>query len=473
MAGGLKPPGSRAARRRAALLAVVVAVAAVHLWVSRDLSARFDDLRSAAAMPARIEVAYVKQMEQTAPVVSAPAVAVQAPAAAAATSALAADTAASQAEAEAAERKAIEATEARARAAKARADKRKAEQAARAEAKAREDREARARAVAARDEKAELEARALVSTRAAQAADAASQAAADASRALADASAASAPASSATPSESATAVAGAGGASAIGSSTVAAASITTATTDSAVPPDAAASGARPFEWPVSTRVSYVLTGYYRGDVQGWAKVEWVKAGSRYQVHLDVTIGPDFAPIIYRRMSSDGEITPAGLSPRRYDEETKVVFRDVRRNTVILDRDHVTLPDGSRHDRRPNMQDQASQFVQLTYLFSTRPGLLATGRMIDLPLALPRKIDDWQYEVLENETIATPFGPVPAVHVRPRKNGVGSTGTTSSDLTAEVWFAPTLAYLPVRIRIQQVGDNFLDLVIAKPPEQAGR
>jgi hypothetical protein len=67
----------------------------------------------------------------------------------------------------------------------------------------------------------------------------------------------------------------------------------------------AASAASAFEWPPSTRVSYKLSGNYRGEVVGNAQVEWVRAGSRYQVHLDVWVGAQAAPLVGRRMTSDG------------------------------------------------------------------------------------------------------------------------------------------------------------------------
>ena len=50
-----------------------------------------------------------------------------------------------------------------------------------------------------------------------------------------------------------------------------------------------------FEWPPSTRLSYRLTGNYRGPVEGQAQVEWLRAGTRYQVHMELSIGPDFSP----------------------------------------------------------------------------------------------------------------------------------------------------------------------------------
>ena len=230
---------------------------------------------------------------------------------------------------------------------------------------------------------------------------------------------------------------------------------------------AAASGAG-FAWPVSTRLSYVLTGNYRGEIHGNAQVEWVRVGLRYQVHLDVTVGLGFAPLLTRRMTSEGQLTPDGLWPERYDEDSKVAFRDRRRATLKFEPDAIVMPNGQRRERWPGIQDAASQFVQLSYLFTINPGLLTPGRTIDIPLALPRNVDRWIYDVLEPETLYTPFGPVPAVHLKPRR-----VARAGGDLTAEIWFAPTLGYLPVRIRIQQDADTFVDLMIERKPQLASQ
>lgn len=228
----------------------------------------------------------------------------------------------------------------------------------------------------------------------------------------------------------------------------------------------AASGAATFDWPASTRVTYVLTGNYRGEVQGDAQVEWVRAGNRYQVHLDLTVGPSFAPLITRRMSSDGELGPGGLEPRRYDQDTKVVMRDRKRIAMSFDPQTVTLANGDRRDSVPGVQDTASQFVQLTFLFTTRPDLLKVGGSFEVPLALPNRVDRWTYDVLGEETLYTSFGPLQSFHLKPRRES-----TKSGDLRAEIWFAPQLRYLPVRIRIEQDAANFVDLMIARKPQMA--
>jgi hypothetical protein len=232
-------------------------------------------------------------------------------------------------------------------------------------------------------------------------------------------------------------------------------------------PEAAASAPKDeFEWPVSTRLSYVLTGNYRGEIHGSGEVEWVRVGMRYQVHLDVIVGLPFLPLLSRHMTSEGELTPAGLVPQRYDEDSKIGFGERRRLTMFFEPDAVVLPNGQRRERWPGVQDTASQFVQLTYLFTTQPQLLAPGATIDVPLALPRNVDRWVYDVLDSETLYTPFGPLDGVHLKPRR--VAQRG---GDLTAEIWFAPSLHYLPVRIRIQQDAETFIDLMIKRRPQLA--
>ena len=227
---------------------------------------------------------------------------------------------------------------------------------------------------------------------------------------------------------------------------------------------AASSALVAFEWPASTRISYELTGNYRGEVKGDAQVEWIHADARYQVHLDLGIGPSFAPLITRRMTSDGDITASGLAPRRYDEETKVVMRNASRITIRFEPGAVVLANGERVDSVPGVQDTASQVVQLVYVFSTRPELLRAGGSVDIPLALKNRVGVWTYDVAGEEQLFTSFGPLDSVHLAPRREG-----RKAGELSIEMWFAPQLRYLPVRIRIQQDAENYIDLLIAKRPE----
>jgi hypothetical protein len=182
--------------------------------------------------------------------------------------------------------------------------------------------------------------------------------------------------------------------------------------------------------------------------------------------LDISIGPSFAPLISRRMTSDGELGVNGLTPRRYDEATRVLFQQTRRVSLLLTPTLVTLANGSQQQALPGLQDAASQFVQLTWLFTTRPGLLRAGNTVTMPLVLARRVGSWVYDVIGEERLATPVGEVEAFHLKPRL-GERRPG---NELSAEVWFAPSLQYLPVRIRIQQDADTFIDLLIDTLPLQ---
>ncbi len=233
------------------------------------------------------------------------------------------------------------------------------------------------------------------------------------------------------------------------------------------PPEPAASAANPaLEWPPSTRLSYRLSGNYRGPVEGQAQVEWLREGLRYQVFMDLSIGPSFAPLASRRVSSEGRIGPDGLHPLRYEEVTKALLAAPRRKAVELGDETVRLDNGNVEPRPAGVQDSASQFVQLTWLFTTRPALLTPGSQVLMPLALPGRVEPWTYDVLATETLSTPAGPVEAVHVKPRREP-----KPGRDLTAEVWVAPSLQYLPVRILIRQDAETFLDLLIDRLPQQA--
>lgn len=222
------------------------------------------------------------------------------------------------------------------------------------------------------------------------------------------------------------------------------------------------------EWPLSTELDYKLTGDYRGPVYGDAQVQWLREGSHYQVHLEAWIGPKIAPLMSRRLSSDGEITPIGLVPRRFDEVTGGLAGG-RHSTLRFDIGGVIMADGRREPAPDGTQDAASQFVQFTWLFLTGRQTVAGDTLIQQPLALPRNLHLWRYRIIALEEVATPLGPIPAWHVD------SDMSDTRGDMQAEFWLAPSLQYLPVRVRLWQNRAKDprtqIDLVLKAPPRQA--
>jgi len=92
--------------------------------------------------------------------------------------------------------------------------------------------------------------------------------------------------------------------------------------------------------------------------------------------------------------------------------------------------------------------------------------LKVGAAVDFPLALPRRLDRWVYDVQAEEMLDTPAGRVPTFHLKPRRES-----RRAGELLVDTWIAPTLQYLPVRIRIEQDEQTWADLLIDRLPQQA--
>src|SRR5690606_15840576 len=123
-----------------------------------------------------------------------------------------------------------------------------------------------------------------------------------------------------------------------------------------------------FVWPRATRVRYKLEGNYRGPFYGNAYVEWVRQGTRYQVHMEASV----AILGGIRMTSEGTITPQGLSPQRYESVNRMLLRSAKVNTLRFEDAEVVLSTGERVARAPDMQDPVSQLIHLAYQFMMRP-----------------------------------------------------------------------------------------------------
>jgi Protein of unknown function (DUF3108) len=218
-------------------------------------------------------------------------------------------------------------------------------------------------------------------------------------------------------------------------------------------------------WPIDTRLTYDLGGYFRGDLHGDATVQWTRdpatQGEGYQVRIELN------SLISAVLTSQGKVRAEGLLPRAYEEQ---FFRKAR--SVTLDDTAVVLTDGTRiprpqrvgdgPDESATVQDAASQFVELGHRFANGRAKLAEGEIVRVWLARPGGLDAWVYDVGPAETLYLPhIGPVQAFHLKPRPQ-VKPRGST----VAEMWFAPSLQYLPVRIKIMRGEEGHLDLKVKK-------
>jgi hypothetical protein len=204
-------------------------------------------------------------------------------------------------------------------------------------------------------------------------------------------------------------------------------------------------------WPVDTRLNYRLGGHYRGELHGSARVQWQRQGSRYETRVDIEL-PLLASLV---LTSQGDVAAHGLQPRAYEERKRSGPRGLR-----LGDDTITLANGRAVPRPEGVQDTASQFVELSHRFATGQDVLEVGRTVSFWMARPGAVDLWTYDIVSVEVLDTPrLGAVEAFHLKPRP-----IANPRGNITAEMWFAPSLQYLPVRIRVNMGETAYVDLMV---------
>ncbi|MGZ5847039.1 MAG: DUF3108 domain-containing protein [Ramlibacter sp.] len=221
----------------------------------------------------------------------------------------------------------------------------------------------------------------------------------------------------------------------------------------AVAASAAASAATAVadSWPADTRLRYRLGGTYRGGpLYGSGRVLWQRQGTRYQVRVEVEV-PPFASF---SMTSQGEVDAVTLQPAVYEE-----MRNGKPRGLRIGEREVQLANATRVARPDGLQDTASQFVELSHRFATGRERLEVGRAVTLWMARPGAVDLWTYDITEREVLRTGLGPVEAFHLKPRM-----IANPHGNILAEMWFAPTLQYLPVRVRVSMGDEAQVDLLV---------
>lgn len=205
------------------------------------------------------------------------------------------------------------------------------------------------------------------------------------------------------------------------------------------------------EVPPSARLRYSVAGRASQlPYSANAELLWQHDGQHYSTRLEIKaflVGS-------RAQTSEGDITPQGLAPRRFadkarSEQATHFQRDSQRITFS-----ANTPDAAAG---PGVQDRLSLFIQLGAMLAADPGRFVPGTQITLTTVSARSADRWTFTVEGPETLDLPAGPTPALKLLrlPRKD---------YDQKAELWVAPGLGYLPVRIKLTQANGDFADLLL---------
>ena len=207
--------------------------------------------------------------------------------------------------------------------------------------------------------------------------------------------------------------------------------------------------------PDSTELRYEGKGlegsFFR--YTGTGTLHWQHDATGYQASLEIkALG-----MRIRTMSSTGELDAHGLLPDRFDD----VPRGAAWTTQFQrDKGQITFSSGS--DTQPlqsGAQDKLSALLQLGVMLAADPSRGAVGNTVRFQAADAQRADSWLFQASGTENLELPAGPISAVKLTREP-------TPDNGQKLEVWLAPSVSYLPVRLRITESGGSFIDLLWRK-------
>jgi hypothetical protein len=147
-------------------------------------------------------------------------------------------------------------------------------------------------------------------------------------------------------------------------------------------------------------------------------------------------------LYHARQTSRGTIGAAGLVPFEYSERrgrrpqvTTTLDWRARRVTFTATEDTA--------ETRPQMQDRLSLLLELGLKLRRKP----SARFIEMPVAGVRNTSIYRFELREREPIDVPAGRFDTVRL---ERPADQPGNDRHD-RLEIWLAPALCDLPVRVR----------------------
>ena len=200
--------------------------------------------------------------------------------------------------------------------------------------------------------------------------------------------------------------------------------------------------------PNSVRLSYKMTGLSRGlNYHANGELNWLREANRYESSMVVSaflLGS-------RSMTSVGEVTADGLAPKRFGDKARnelAAHFDADKGRITFSANRPELP------WQRGAQDRLSVFFQLAGLLAGQAGAVPTGTRIALYTVGPRDAETWTFIVDSMENLSLPVGDIKALRVTREP-------LREFDQKIETWFAPSMSYWPVRIKITQSNGDFVD------------
>ncbi len=203
--------------------------------------------------------------------------------------------------------------------------------------------------------------------------------------------------------------------------------------------------------PGNATLSYDVKATRKGvSLPASSTLRFTQDGSTYDARLEIKalfVGS-------RTQTSKGLLDPgAGLQPLRFGDKAKAeqaAHFDRNRQPPVL-RFSANTPDAPL---QTHTQDRLSVLFQLAAMLGGEPKRFGAGSTVVIHTAGPRDADMWQFKVGKAEELALPAGTLTAIHLV-------RTPMHAYDNQVEVWLAPSLDHLPVRVLWTQANGDTVD------------
>jgi hypothetical protein len=100
----------------------------------------------------------------------------------------------------------------------------------------------------------------------------------------------------------------------------------------------------------------------------------------------------------------------------------------------------------------------SVFLQLSTLVASQPLHYSEGQLLTFSTASTSGTESWTFVIEKQETLALPYGAIPALKL-------SRVLQTPQDQRIEVWLAPQIHDLPVRMLITKPNGDFVDQLLS--------
>jgi hypothetical protein len=209
----------------------------------------------------------------------------------------------------------------------------------------------------------------------------------------------------------------------------------------------------PARVPGSARLSFDMNGTIKGlAYSADATLDWTVSPGQFDARMAVRL-----PLLGSRVqTSSGRVDASGLLPERFSDQAR------QERATHFDHEQRRIRFSSNAPQVPlqaGAQDRLSVFLQLAARFNAAPE--PADQVIELQVAGTGSADRWRFRVGEEETLSLPAG-----ELRARRLVREALGP--HDTRVELWLAPSLEHLPVRIRLEQANGDQIDQRLKRLP-----